>query len=244
IRMKVVVFLKSHYHMWFMVMIAGLYMCIPLIKSITKTEITTKYFLALAFCFTFFIPEVICLMNDFGYRFFPYLAERLNKFIENANIYMVMGYTGYFVLGYYLKNTEINKKGRILIYLFGLIGFVFTVSVSWLISTKSGVPVGNYYNSLFVNVMLEAVAVFVLFKYLPVTNSRINALFAKMSEYSFGAYLIHAFILEQSEKVFGINTLSFNPLFSVLLISIIVCVISYCISAVLHKIPVINKYLV
>ena len=41
-----------------------------------------------------------------------------------------MGYSFYFVLGYYLDNFELRKKYRILIYFLGVLGFAFTSSRS------------------------------------------------------------------------------------------------------------------
>lgn len=49
---------QGKYHMWFVLMIIGLYMCIPIIKSIAETDEKIKYYLLLAFVFAFVVPEV------------------------------------------------------------------------------------------------------------------------------------------------------------------------------------------
>ncbi|MBQ7581070.1 MAG: hypothetical protein IJU39_07175 [Clostridia bacterium] len=46
------------------------------------------------------------------------------------------------------------------------------------------------------------------------------------------------------DKKFGLNTMSFHPVLSVLCISAIVFVVSYAISAVLNNIPFLKKYIV
>ena len=62
-----------------------------------------------------------------------------------------------------------------------------------------------------------------------------------MSRYTFGAYLVHALVLEEMDRLFNFNTFSFNPLFSVPLIVAVVFVVSMAISAVLNRIPVLRK---
>lgn len=63
---KIVAFAAGHYHMWFILMIVGIYMCVPFIKAIVENENKIRYFLLLAFFFAFIIPEFLTLANDFG----------------------------------------------------------------------------------------------------------------------------------------------------------------------------------
>ena len=51
-------FISGAVHLWFLPMIIGLYMCIPLIKQITKNDKLTKYFLLLAFVFCFVKKQI------------------------------------------------------------------------------------------------------------------------------------------------------------------------------------------
>ncbi len=83
-----------------------------------------------------------------------------------------------------------------------------------------------------------------MLKHLKYDNNRLNAVFAKLSKYSFGAYLFHLFVINWLELRFGLNTLSFNPVLSVTLITLIVFIISFAVSAVLNKIPFVKKYIV
>lgn len=59
---------------------------------------------------------------------------------------------------------------------------------------------GNYYGSFNVNILFESMAVFVGFKHIKY-NMRWQSLVMKLSKYSFGAYLIHALIIEQLNSV-------------------------------------------
>ena len=50
----------------------------------------------------------------------------------------------------------------IIIYLFGLVGFISTIVLTLIVSRKTNVANSIFYNNFTINVMLESVAVFVL----------------------------------------------------------------------------------
>jgi hypothetical protein len=102
----------------------------------------------------------------------------------------------------------------------------------------------NYHRDFTINVLLEAILIFNIFKYRSFKNNKLNNFIQILSKYSFGAFLIHALILEQLDLRLGLNTLSFNPLLSVIIISILVFLFSFLISAILNHIPIVKKYFV
>ena len=236
--------IKGHYHMWFILMIIGIYMCIPFIKPITQNNNIIKYFLLLSFIFAFAIPEIITLTGDFGNIFLIKAVNTINENVVNMNLHIVLGYISYFILGYYLNNKKINKKQRIIIYILGLLGFAFTVGMDSLVALKTQKYCDNYYGAFTVNVLFESIAVFTWFKYSKFNNNTINKIIKRLSKCSFGAYLIHALVIEQLNIHFGLNTLLFNPIISVISIGIIAFIISFGLSSILNRIPVVKKYIV
>lgn len=114
--------ISGHYHMWFIWMIVGLYICIPFIKLLIKDDKITRYFLLLAFIFAFLIPWLVTLTNDFAGGLVIKGVSILNGNVSDMNIHIVLGYTSYFILGYYLAKTELSKKQRRIIYVLGLGG--------------------------------------------------------------------------------------------------------------------------
>lgn len=228
------------YHMWFIPMIIGLYMCVPIVKKITENKKLTEYYLLLSFIFVFAVPQIINIMKDFtGLN----VIEQFSELLSNMHLDMLFGYSFYFVSGYYLSNKEFGRKQRVVIYLLGVAGFILTVLLTALSSRKSGLAVETYYLNFNVTVLLQAVAVFVLFKQMNFKNDKINKLMTHFSKYSFGAYLVHIFVISALIAV-GINTSICNPLLSVPLVSVIVIVASFLISYILNKIPFINKWVV
>lgn len=241
---KIVLIVQGHYHMWFILMIIGLYICLPIIRLITQNSDRIRYFLLLWFVFAFVIPEVVLLVGNFGSETVKQIVNAANKSVAFMKMNLVIGYAGYFILGYYLNQITLDRKLRIIVYVLGLFGFLSTVCLSSIVSLKTQSYSSQYYDPFTVNVLFEVIAVYTWFKYRDYKHSRLNRFFQKLSKYSFGAFLIHPLIIEQLDKHLGLNTLSFNPVFSVICIGVSVFIASFFISALLNQIPVVKKYLV
>lgn len=237
-------FLRGHHHMWFILMITGLYICIPFIKPIVENNNKIKYYLVLAFCFAFAFPSLVTLTNDFASDLMIKGISAINKDINSMNMHIVLGYVGYFVLGYYLNKINLNTRQRIVVYFLGTIGFILTILLELIVTFKTQQYCGHYYDNFSVNVLLESIAVFIWFKYRKYTHARLYPFVRRLSKYSFGAYLIHVLVINQLNICCGINTLMFNPILAVVGIGIIVFLISFVISGILNQVPIIKKYMV
>lgn len=231
----------GHYHMWFVLMIIGIYICIPIFKLIIENREITIYFLMISFIISFLNPSLLILADDLGNNTIKMLVSMGVSFINSLNINVVLGYSSYFILGYIINITDFNKKQRTCIYLIGIIGLLFTGFADYFIAIKTGEPCDHYYGNFSVNILFESVAIFVLFKY---ADLKKNNFVCKLSKYSFGAYMVHALIIELLDEICGLNTLSIRPIFSVLILSIIVFLISFILSAILNNIPIVRKYIV
>lgn len=96
----------GYYHLWYLWMILGLYIITPILHKVVSDEKLCKYFLLLCMIVCW-IPEMISIIPA-GCEF----AQTI--FQEKMYLFLPMGYTGYYILGYYLCNYGIKKK-RILI---------------------------------------------------------------------------------------------------------------------------------
>lgn len=226
----------GHYHIWFLFMISGLYMIVPFVKKIAESKFLTKYFLEIAFLFAFLPCNIINTLTLFSKDYGGIAWQLFYYFYFN----FVAGYTGYFLLGYFVNNTENSRKTEYMIYTAGIIGFAATVLMTLYASRLNGTPTEIFYENISVNILCETVAVFVFFRKnfnFPAKNIR------TLSQYSFGAYLVHAGVIYLFEK-FGINSLTFSPIISIPVIAVIVFIVSFAISAVLNQMPVLRKYIV
>lgn len=230
-------FVTGHFHMWFLFMIVGMYIIVPILRKITESEKITEYFLIVSFLFTFLIPAILKI---------PALSY-ISKIYGKVTFHFTLGYSSYFVLGYYLMKKDFSKLWRYVIYVLGILGFAVTVILTAVLSWQGKRVVTDYtYEYFTINVLLEAVAVFVFAKYrmqkIEIDEKERRRVF-RLSKYSFGVYLIHLLVIEKLE-VYGMQTLMFDPIIAVPLKIVIVLVLSTIVSAILNHIPILKKYIV
>ena len=86
-------------------------------------------------------------------------------------------------------------------------------------------------------------SVFLLFwSYKINSEGKRNQMIVKISECTFFIYMFHVFLLEKM-NLLGITTVSFQPLISVPLLSVIAFCISLLLAFIVDKIPVLGKIL-
>lgn len=236
-------FISGAVHLWFLPMIIGLYMCIPLIKQLTQNDKLIKYFLLLSIVFCFIKTQIELVASNLLNGNTQLIFGNIITVFKNFNMNLIVGFVAYFILGFYLNKTEISKKHRTIIYILGVAGFVLTPLLNLFASKNAGKSLEVFYNACSLNVLLMSVAVFVWFKYNAKGSERFNKIIIHLSKYSFGAFLVHIFILQCLNAV-GIQSTTFHPILSVPAITIFTTVVSYLISLVLNGIPVIKKYIV
>ncbi len=230
-------------YLWFLYMLIGLYMVVPFLKKIVENKKTMQYFLLLAFIFAFLIPELIGIVSLKS----SFVANLIENKVASLQLFMILGFTGYFVLGHYLNKNNLTKKTEIVIYIFGILGLLFTILASLFSSIHNNELITFFYENMTINVAAMSVAVFVFFKNhfnLNDLTSKRNKRLQLLSRCSLGVYLTHVFIIDALNIFFNINSLSFNPILSIPLLSVSVLIISYCISIILYKIPHIGKWIV
>ena len=103
-------FIKGHYHLWFIYLIVGLYLIVPLLRLWVRDENKkyVEYFIILSLVFTYILPQIISIGRNYSSLF-----ETLNNVMENKLCLKYVGaYTTYFILGWYINNHEINNKKK------------------------------------------------------------------------------------------------------------------------------------
>ncbi len=229
-------FIEGPPHLWFLFMMAGLYLIVPFLKKITGDKKLTELFLILWFLFSVLIP----VLKDI-----PALSK-IPTIAEKLGMELVMGYSGYFVLGYYLDKYKLNQQMEAFAYALGVIGILATVLITHFQSVSSGEAVETYYLFPKPNVVLASIGVFVLFSQRISKvrfSQRQSGLITKMASYAFGMYLSHVFFLMLFDKM-GISVMQFSQALSVPLLSVAIFLGSMLLVWILKKIPFLNKYLV
>jgi len=212
----------TYYHLWYVYMILGIYLFIPIIRkwaqNSTKQEL--QYFLLL-WTITLFINTDIA------------------KYLPSIEILYFSKYLGYLVLGHYLdKHIEINNSRTKLYSILYILGAALTLlSTSYLSVIQNKLNI-SYYNYLSPNVCLMAIGIFLLGKSL---LQRTNAVSIDLDKHSYGIYLVHLLVLHYVYRI--ILPFNFSTNSPLLLFAFIIgtSIITYLISYFFIRILAINK---
>ncbi len=227
----------GRYQLWFLRMIAGIYMLVPILRTwlahAKKRDV--EYFLLL-----FFLVQVI--RQTLGSIFHNiYTGFVLGLF----DVEMVCSYLGYFVLGYYLvylvKSEEIPKW----IYPAGVAGLLGNGIISFLLSKRAGQPMGEFFDSYGIGTFLCSVALF-CFGVQVLSQKKYGTVSTKIiteiSADTLGIYMLHIGLLEYLESI-GIHNSVIPPIVGIPVLSLCSFLICGVAAALLRRIPVIGKYL-
>ncbi len=219
----------AYYHLWYVYMLIGLYLFIPIISKFVRnaTEKELRYFLLVWF--------VVMLFSQ------PYLL----RFQPMIDVHYFTGYLGYLVLGHYLALIELPQKGiktPLILYFFVclagiVIGTYLLTANGEALSTTMYEPLGPFIVLFSAGVFLLARVV--VFK-IPASLIKIRNLAGNLS---LGIYLCHALILVLIDDQLGISYRFCNPIISIPATALVCFIISFAIIYLISKIPFIGKYI-
>lgn len=228
--------IKGHFHLWFMFMIAGLYMLTPLLRKFTEDKKLTEYFLILCCVFMFVIPNIsLYSLSDKVDAVASYVNEKFN-------MDFVFGFTFYFVAGCYFRQYNPGKIIKTVIYVLGVISAILIPYGTYFYSDLAGKNQFILYAFQSPLIGFLSVALFLAFKDI---FSSVNfgdkslKVISFFSVTSFGVYLVHAAFV----NAFGITCRTFNPLVSIPVLTLGVYAVSLAVVCLIRKIPVVNKYI-
>ena len=211
------------YHLWYLILLIGLYLITPILKLIVKDNKITKYFLIINLILTFLTLFIIPLINK----------ASLNNISTTLISCLPLSYTFYYVAGYYLSKNKINKP---LIYTLGLIGTIINIIIFYHFKYNKTLYENIY---LLPSTIFQSISIFILFKNLKIKN---NYIINYISKHVFSIYLIHLLIIK---IILNYNTriIYSLPLLTIPFISIFVFLVSLLISITLKSIPILKKIL-
>lgn len=218
---------------WFFPALFSVYLTIPLFSLVDEDKRIGKKGI-----FTYLILVYIVLNV-----LLPFVC-RLTGIQWNSALNAVScgGYVVWFLIGYLLANTDINKKFRILIYILGLLGFFMYFYLTVQNSFKTGRFDKTYAGYMNIPAIFMGTAVFVFFKYgkwnFIDKHEKAVRFVRNLSSASFGVYLIHYYLKDFSIRHFEIDPR--NTLYRIAG-TFIIYGLSVIIVRVIQKIPVIRK---
>lgn len=223
-------------HLWFIYMLIGLYLFMPILSPWLKgaTRRGEEVFLALWFLTTFYRYAAEHLGDLYG-------ACLWNEF---HTFYYYSGYIGYLVLAHYIRtyiDWNFQKSLAIGLAAFAA-GFAFTAIAYYhrTLSSTDYVFVELPWRFCTFNVALMTFGIFILVKKIDYARPRLYRPVAAISRLSYGIYLMHIFFLNLFYRLIGGN---FSTPLTLLLLTVATFVTCCVVATLLSKLPGAKYYI-
>lgn len=227
----------GRYHLWFLPMIIGVYMLLPMLK--TWIEHTDKkqieYILSLFLVFQIGVWTAKSLT----------VTDELHYILAKLDIELVSSYIGYFIWGYYLANIGLSDKLKKLFYILMIPSVILNVFLGTTMAWKYDRAIGEVYDSfgIFTFIIVTVLFVFAKDKWSKGTDYKgWNRLIKEMSANTLGVYLMHIMLLEFLERC-GIHSMMINNVVGIPLLAVGCFIICMIVSALLRRVPFIGRYI-
>ena len=216
-------------HLWYIYMILGIYLFIPIISPWIKTAKKEHFYY-------YFAIWSISLFNVYIHYIYPEVWGE--AYWNNTSLFQsFIGNFGYAVLGAFiklhLKQCNLYILGAIL-YLVGsgvtMFGFFYRRPEA---KTCKEIEITWHFNTI--NVAIATFGMFLLLRKIECKNKIIASIFNDIALKSYGMYLIHIFFLIFFKWLF--NALEQNPAWCLFLIAILTFIVSYLAVKLISYIP-------
>jgi surface polysaccharide O-acyltransferase-like enzyme len=223
----------AFYQFWYIYLIGGLYLITPLLRAgiASKNSKLIGYLIKVWFI-------SICVLP---------LLPLLTGYHLNGELFVMGGYSCYFLLGYYLQQ---NKLRRGYMYGFIAVGFALTLISTWVMTINVPLVENDYafFDYLAINIILMSVGVYALLSRFPANwpgpeYPYIKKILKVISDNTLPVFLFHVIILETLARGllgFTLN-LTVVPLVMVPLASSVILFVTLGLILLMKKIPGLKK---
>lgn len=229
--------LNGRYHLWFIPMIVGIYMLLPVLKSWVENakQKTIEYFLMLFFVLQICSETIRALT----------LNDELHYILDLGKVEMACGYIGYFVLGYYLMHIGIGKKLKRVVYAMVVPSAVANVILGFLLAWRVNERVALIYDSFGIFTFFIAVALFIFVceKGRNVSfGTKSSKMLKELSVNTLGVYVLHVGLMEFTKDL-GFHSMMVPNVVGIPAYAVLCFVICALAAAILRRIPFIGRFL-
>lgn len=229
--------LYGRYHLWFLPMLAGIYVLLPILKSWVEhaERKNIEYFLLLFFVLQIGSSTLRALT----------VTDELHMLLELTEVEMACSYIGYFIWGYYLAHVGISDRLGKVFYLLALPACICNVVLGNSLAKRAGYAVGEIYDSFGLFTFIIATALFWSAVRLGSKISfgrRTQGIVKEISACTLGVYVMHIGLMEISFQK-GIHSMLLPNVLGIPLYALACFLLCTAAAAVLRRIPLIGKYI-
>ena len=224
--------LEGAYHMWYLPMMAGLYLITPLLRTFVRQDSRhlVRWFLLIVFVLRFVLPTGIRLVAAFtGVDF----SAAYNGFELLAG----WEYPAYYVAGWAIANTRPETPVRRKVYAAGVLALAMMLGFTGWASACRGEAVKELMEQKSLFCCVYGVALFALIAW-EGQNLRPRPLLTRLSALSFGVYIVHVEVLQLYKLFIPYDGGAFVY---ILVQWVVVTAVSFVAAWVLSRIPLLKR---
>lgn len=236
-------------HFWYLLMLLGLYLALPILKIVTANKNVTLYLIWLMIIFGMIFGTVQGVTGYFsdiaGDRIGYYLWSLALDDLNEMNRTFVPGYLGCFLLGHYVHEYGLGKWSKFFV-IMAIPALLLSAVLTILFSMITDSHINTFMMETNPLMVLASVGIFEFFKggkgfeKVYDTNSRFIKGILFISGNTFGIYLIHLAILKLFEHKLHFGVYSYPAILSIPLNSILVFLLAFGITVILKRIPLVK----
>lgn len=238
------------YHLWYLYAYIAFLISLPFLQSLVKS-MKKKHFIYMVGIAVFFGAVIPVL---------EYLFSK-GTVTMNANMrvsWLISTIVLYPCIGYFLdKYVTVTKKTLLWAWAVNLVGIIISMVMTFIKGQNTGgqfpIASSQTFHSTFA--LLNCIAIFMMVKYICENRDKVKKkkpkimmkkLVLSLGECTFGIYLVHLIFLksEMCDNMFrGMATIGINKIVIAVVVCLWVLCLSYIVTVVLRKIPVIRRLL-
>ncbi len=213
-------------HFWYIYMILAIYVFMPFLAKALRL-LSDKFIL---------LVLILWAVLNFSLMFSS-VVELMNDYILSPRAFLYCRYSGYLVLGYYLRKKAFDfKYMRIWSVSIYLLVFSFVAIYTYYASKYTHKLDLQMHGNLTLISLIKTLAFYFLIATTKVKNAKLVFIRDAISNYSYGIYLVHIMVIGVL-FLNGIFWTMMHPLISLPVLYFLVFIISIGIIFVLRKIP-------
>lgn len=208
------------YHFWYVYMIIGLYLLLPLLNMIFKGIIINNYL-----AWYLFIIWFICAIIQTHYPI---------KLLELLHLSNLLEYSGYFILGGVLFQKR-NYMSPYVGMLF-ILGVFITFWGTYYYSIQENKTISTFYENFSIGVFLSSVGGFAIFLKLKVPF-KFRKLLIFISDKCFIIFFVHILVLELVKMIFVSCGYDLTIAITIILQTVVTFILSLCVAMIIRLLP-------
>ena len=235
IRPAHIMLFEGHFHLWFLPMIIGIYMLIPVFRLATRTLRGTAY----VFFVSLIVSVALPTLQDIGW--FP--GEEL--FTGANNIGFISAHVCFFFAGYLFHKVDLTKRQRMILYCLAILATAGVFIGTWRLTLKEMVHNEDMQSDSNLLTGIQGIALFVFVKERcrgKTFSVNVQNALKFYSGLTFGVYLVHVMLIAFMDRM-GFSPMNYNAGWMIPLMLCLVTPLSFMLTWIIRKIPVVGKYI-